>query len=208
MRPGYPQGDLVDAGPPPPYHDPVRQIIRIAVFGRADVTPGTQGYSEAFELGGLIAREGWVVLTGGYGGVMEAASRGAAEAGGECEGVLCRAFSGRKPNPFLTRQVWAADLWERTRLLVDMADAYVALEPRAGTLAEVVNLWTLRKAGHLPSRPLVLVGSAWDAIAETFGGLGTIERNLLQWSVRVTGPQEAVSVLREAPLEETAHGQS
>lgn len=50
----------------------MRQKIRVAVFGRADVTFGIRGHVEALELRGLIAREGWVVLSGGYGGALEA----------------------------------------------------------------------------------------------------------------------------------------
>ncbi len=137
---------------------------------------------------------------------MEAASRGAVEAGGEAEGVLCTAFMGRRPNAYLTRQVWAADLWERTRLLVENAGAYIAMQPRAGTMAEVANLWALRKAGHVPPRPFVLVGPAWAAVARQFEALGAVDANLLEWSVRVPGPREAVKVVREAYQEERAHG--
>lgn len=140
------------------------QNSRVAVFGRADLKAGSEGYAQAEELGALLAQAGCVVMSGGYGGAMEAVSRGAARAGGRAEGVACRADAGRRPNPYLPRCHWADDPLSRTRLLVEGADACVALEPRAGTLAEVAVLWSLRKAGGLPERPLVLVGPSWDEI--------------------------------------------
>lgn len=48
----------------------MRQDLRIVVFGRADLQPGTSDYRDALELGGLVAREGWIAATGGYGGAM------------------------------------------------------------------------------------------------------------------------------------------
>jgi hypothetical protein len=184
----------------------VRQCTRIAVFGRADIGPETQDYWDASELGTLIAREGWVTLTGGYGGAMEAACRGALGAGGETEGVLCSLFSNRRPNAFLTREVWASDLWQRTRLLVEQADAYVALAPRAGTLAEVANLWALRKAGHMPMRPLVVVGPAWGEVLGCLARTGALDENLLKWTVCVRGSRPAVGILREALREGSIDG--
>jgi uncharacterized protein (TIGR00725 family) len=185
----------------------VRNKRRIAVFGRADLQPGTPDYRDAVELGRLIAAEGWTVVTGGYGGAMEAVSRGAFEAGGETEGVLCSAFEGRRPNGYLSRQVWTADLWQRTRLLLEGADAYAALAPRAGTLAEVANLWSLWKSGFLSPRPLVLAGAAWGPIMAGLEGAGALEENLLEWTVRAEGTGSALSVLRDALGEGLLDGQ-
>jgi predicted Rossmann-fold nucleotide-binding protein len=152
----------------------------------------------------MLAAKGCVVLTGGYGGAMEAVCRGAAESGGEAEGVVCRAFSGKTPNPFLTRVVWTDDLLARTRTLVEGADAYVALDPRTGTLAEVTSVWALFKAGHLDARPLVLVGDDWKRLHSTLLETGIVERNLLEWSVCVSGPRQVLAAIegtadRESP---------
>jgi uncharacterized protein (TIGR00730 family) len=181
---------------------------RIAVFGRADLQPGTSSYLDASELGRLIAREGWTAVTGGYGGAMEAVCRGAFEEGGTTEGVLCSAFAGRHPNAYLTHQVWTTDLWQRTRLLLERADAYVALAPRAGTLAEVTNLWSLWKSGFLSPRPLVLTGAAWRPILEGLLEAGALEENLLEWTVRAEETGSAVGVLRDALREGSLDGKT
>ena len=152
----------------------------------------------------MLAEEGYVVVTGGYGGAMEAACRGAAEAGGEAEGVVCRAFSGKTPNSFLTRVVWTDDLLARTRTLVESVDAYVALDPRTGTLAEVVTVWALYKAGQLDGRPLVLVGEGWKRLHSTFLETGIVERNLLEWSVCVSDPRQALAVIESTADRESA----
>lgn len=166
------------------------------MFGRADLKPGSSAYGEAVELGHLLAAAGFRVVCGGYEGAMEAVSRGAVEGGGEAEGVVCRAFPLRAPNPFLTTTIWADDLLRRTALLLDRSDACVALDPRAGTLAEVANLWALEKAGTLPPRPLALVGEAWEEILRVLERLGTAEGNLLQSCICVPGPRQAVEAIQ------------
>ncbi len=180
--------------------------MRVAVFGRADLEPRSCGYAQAEELGALLAGAGCVVLNGGYAGAMEGVSRGALSAGGESEGVVCRAFAERLPNPYLTRLIWTDTLMERTRVLLERADAYVALEPRTGTLAEVVTLWSLLKAGHLPRRPIVVVGEAWADLVDALGRSGIVEENLLNYTVRAAAPRHAVGALanwdeREHPVD-------
>ena len=63
--------------------------MKVSVFGSSKPTPGDKTYTEALELGSLLAKRGHTVLTGGYMGTMEAVSRGAAEAGGHVIGVTC-----------------------------------------------------------------------------------------------------------------------
>jgi hypothetical protein len=155
----------------------VRNRRRIAVLGRADLEPGTPDYRDAIELGRLIAREGWTAVTGGYGGAMEAVSRGAFEAGGETEGVVCSAFEGRRPNGYLSRQVWTTGPW---------------------------SLW---KSGFLWPRPLVLTGAVWDPILDGLNGAGALEENLLEWTIRAEGTGSALSVLRDALREGSLDGQ-
>lgn len=70
----------------------------VAVFGSADPPEGDPLYELARTVGGLLVNAGYGVLTGGYGGVMEGASRGAAEAGGVAIGVTCAVFGDRAPS--------------------------------------------------------------------------------------------------------------
>ena len=83
---------------------PVKQRT-IAVFGSSEPREGEPSYEQARLLGRLLAQRGYAVINGGYGGVMEAVSRGASEAGGLAIGVACDVFAGRRPNRYLGRVI-------------------------------------------------------------------------------------------------------
>lgn len=136
----------------------------IAVFGSSEPAPGDPLYEQAHRLGGLIAAAGHVLVTGGYGGVMEAACAGAVGAGGRTVGVTCAIFAGREPNRFLTEEIRADDLFERTQKLIELAGGFVVLHGKSGTLAELALLWALDRAGCLNRRPVVLLGDGWSAL--------------------------------------------
>ncbi len=128
----------------------------IAVYGSSGITQDSEGAQQAYRLGALLAQAGYQVITGGYMGVMEACSRGAQEAGGTTIGVLCRDFSDRVPNPYLTEHVWTEDLPERITTLMKMADAYIVLDGSIGTLAELLLAWNLKVMGG--TKPIIVVG--------------------------------------------------
>jgi uncharacterized protein (TIGR00730 family) len=137
----------------------------IAVFGSSLPVEGEAAYAEARELGREIARRGAGVLCGGYGGVMEAVCRGAAEAGGSSVGVV---LAGRgAPNRFVTETIVAADLPERLRLLRDRPGAWIVLPRGLGTLLEVVWIAESIVKGDARPRPLVLLGDFWRPMVET-----------------------------------------
>ncbi len=138
----------------------------VAVFGSSEPRPGEPLYETARAIGRELARRDLEVVTGGYGGVMEGASRGAIDAGGRTHGVLCELFADRPPNGWLLSHETAPDLYVRTRGLIERADGFVVLEGKAGTLAEVAFLWALDRAGCLGSRPVVLLGGSWRELVE------------------------------------------
>lgn len=168
---------------------------RIAVFGSSEPREGTPLYEEARRLGALLASRGFGVVTGGYGGVMEAASRGAVEAGGNALGVVCTIFSGREPNGFLTEIVSTENLHDRTRNLVDRASGYVVLPGKSGTLAELTLLWALHRAGSLPRRPVILLGNAWRSLLRELVQAGMIEAEQFDVTRVVDSPEEAIAAL-------------
>jgi uncharacterized protein (TIGR00730 family) len=142
----------------------------VAVFGAAFLAPNGPEYSNARELGARIARRGWTVATGGYAGTMEAASRGAAEAGGHTIGVTCQRLTraGRRINPWVKEEIPTPTIRERLITLVRMADAAVALDGGIGTLSEIAFCWVQIQTGELSPRPLVLVGKVWHETFEAF----------------------------------------
>lgn len=151
----------------------------VAVFGSSEPSPGDGLYEAARALGRLLAAGGYTVITGGYGGVMEGASLGASERGGVTVGVTCALFRERTPNPYLSEIRQAPDLHERTRLLVEGADAYVVLPGKSGTLAELTLLWALHRAGSLEARPVVLWGAGWRSFLQFLVRHGMIENEQL-----------------------------
>ncbi len=140
----------------------------ISVFGGSSPMPGTAAYEQARRLGGLLARAGYAVATGGYMGTMEAASRGAAEAGGHVIGVTCEAIERwRKTgaNPWVKEEIKYPTLRERLYHLVEHCHAAISLPGGVGTLSEIALTWSLMQTREIPAKPLVLVGPLW---ADTF----------------------------------------
>ncbi len=179
-------------------------MARIAsVFGGAAPQPGTSAYAEAHQLGSLLARSGWTVATGGYSGVMEAASRGANEAGGHVVGVTCTLIEnwrGLRANPWVREERKFPTLRERLYHLVEFCDAALALPGGIGTLSEIALTWSLLQTGEIRRKPLVVVGRVWGEtlsafIRESEGYLRPGDDEL----IRIAGSvEEAVGVIRDA----------
>lgn len=168
----------------------------IAVFGSSEPVAGEPLYEEAVEVGRLLASAGFDVVTGGYGGVMEGASRGAASAGAHSHGVGCEIFADRTPNPYLTSFESTGDLFERTRRIVDRAAGFAVLDGRAGTLAELAFLWALRRAGCLGNRPVVLWRNAWGDVLARLVATGKLDEDELRYTTLVRDAPAAAAALR------------
>jgi hypothetical protein len=177
----------------------------IAVFGSSEPVQGDPLYDEARRVGQLLAAAGFRVVTGGYGGVMEGASRGAAEAGGSAVGVTCSIFRDRSPNPYLAETIEKADLHDRTRELVALSDGFVVLMGKSGTLAELAFLWALHRAGCLDRRPVVLLGDPWRHLLRHLVRAGILESPQFDVTRVVDTPEETVDTLI-LHLEKDSHG--
>ncbi|HQO36641.1 MAG TPA: LOG family protein, partial [bacterium] len=111
----------------------------IAIFGSSKTPPGHPHYEMAYELANRLAHAGYGICNGGYWGIMDAATRGARDAGGVAVGVTLEHFSRKRygANPLLTREEPKSRLPDRLSSLLDRSDACVALPGGVGTLAEV-----------------------------------------------------------------------
>ena len=118
-------------------------------------------YLAALRIGELIAKGGGNVATGGYGGVMEAASRGAVEHGGKAIGYTVQGWTMREPNKYLSVNRPAADLYDRIRHLIEGSNALVTLGGGIGTLAELALAWNHLFMKLILERPLIAVGDGW-----------------------------------------------
>ena len=134
----------------------------VAIFGSSTLREEEPVFAQVEALGGGLARAGCTVMTGGYGGAMAAASRGAHAAGGRVVGVTVEMFEARGPvNAWVTDRVHTPDLYERLRHLVREADAFVAVHGSIGTLTELFLAWTMLSVNARPHAPLVLMGPQW-----------------------------------------------
>lgn len=170
----------------------------IAVFGSSEPNPGDPLYERAFRLGRLLAEAGHRVVNGGYGGVMEASSRGARSADGSVLGVACSIFGARQPSSSLTEVIDTPDLFTRTRELVERSAGFVVLYGKAGTLAELSMLWALHRAGCLAGRPVILLGTRWTTLLEQLDREGMLDSPQLDLVQVVEEPEQAVAALERA----------
>jgi len=153
----------------------------VTVFGSARFGEGHRHYRTARELGAEIARLGLTVMTGGGPGIMEAANRGAREAGGGSVGCNIELPREQLPNPYLDRWITFRYFFVRKVMLVKYSIAFVALPGGFGTLDEIFETATLIQTGKISSFPLLLVGvDYWrpllDFVEHTMVERGTLER--------------------------------
>ncbi len=169
--------------------------MNVTVFGSARVDGESKEYQDARDLGGLLAKRGHTIVSGGYGGVMEAVSRGAREAGGRVLGVTVAAWSQRlSPNIYLHEERPAATLFERLEALVE-SDALIALPGGAGTLGEVALAWNLRQMQLMPPKLIILVGVGWHRLVDAFSRELIVDERDLALLTLVENIQEAVAAL-------------
>jgi hypothetical protein len=135
------------------------------VFGSSRPKEGDADYAQARELGWALAAKEFTVCTGGYGGVMEAVSRGAKDAGGRTIGVTSKFFNAQ-PNRWVDEEVrvdtWQARLFE----LVRRGHGYAACKGGTGTLVELAVVWEMLNKGVMEGRPFVVMGDFWRPIIE------------------------------------------
>jgi uncharacterized protein (TIGR00730 family) len=165
----------------------------VAVFGSSTIREPGPEYREAEELGRRLARAGADVVTGGYGGAMEACSRGAHEAGAHVVGVTVEIFESRGAvNRWVHERVHTGDLFERLRHIIGRADAFIAVSGSVGTLAEILLTWNLLMARARPPAPLVLLGAPWKGWLAAQREPGLVLPGLFEYVQLADTPEEAV----------------
>ncbi len=145
--------------------------MNITVFGSSKPLPGEPDYETAHQLGHMIAQAGHTVITGGYMGIMEAVSRGAAEGGGHVIGVTCveiERWRNTGRNPWVKEEWRCETLIERLQKLINNCQAAIVLPGGPGTLVEISLLWNLLIIGAIPPRPVAVIGDGWRAAFDTY----------------------------------------
>ncbi len=135
----------------------------VTIFGGARCREGDPEYTQAQSVGALLAEAGYTICTGGYLGVMEAASRGAREHGGRVLGIVMNQFKA-EPNRFLTDKVATPHFYERLQQLITRSVGFIALRGGMGTVTEISLVWNKLQTGVIEPRPLVLLGDCWPPV--------------------------------------------
>ena len=135
----------------------------ITVFGSSKPLETNEQYKFAYELGSLLAKNGFDVCTGGFFGIMEALSKGAVENGGEAIGVTVNNW-GPDANKYVTKEIKCNSLFERINKLIETGDAFIVLQGGTGTLLELAAVWELSNKELMDHKPIVCHSSMWQAI--------------------------------------------
>lgn len=135
----------------------------VTIFGGSRCKEDSEEYKMAKELGQKLAEAGYTICTGGYLGVMEAASKGAREKGGRVLGVVLNQFKS-EPNRYLTDKVATRHFYERLQNLIERSVGFVALRGGMGTVTEISLVWNKLQTGVIEPRPLVLLGECWQEV--------------------------------------------
>jgi hypothetical protein len=167
----------------------------VSVFGSARTPPTHPYYRMAQETGALLAAAGFTVITGGGPGIMEAANRGAFEAGGVSIGCNIELPFEQRPNAYQTRSLTFDYFFVRKTMFVKYSTAFIIFPGGYGTLDELFEALTLIQTRKIKNFPVVLVGS------EYWGGMmGWIERMMLAEGM-ISGPDLGLLRLTDSPSE-------
>lgn len=162
----------------------------VTIFGGSKCSEGFPEYEQALMVGRLLAEAGFTICTGGYLGVMEAASKGAREKGGRVLGIVMNQFRA-EPNRYLTDKVATNHFYDRLQGLIQRSVGFIALKGGMGTVTEISLVWNKLMTQVIEPRPLVLLGECWKPVVKSW------EENL------VVGAQE-ISLLNFADTAEEA----
>jgi uncharacterized protein (TIGR00730 family) len=177
----------------------------VTVFGSARFPDGHEYYELGRATGHELARAGFAVMTGGGPGVMEAANRGAQEAGGLSLGCNIDLPMEQSPNPYLDTYVKFHYFFVRKVMLVKYSYAFVVLPGGFGTMDELFEALTLVQTQKILNFPVILMGvDFWQPvirqISDTFLRAGTVDLIDVERIYITDSPEQAASIVREAAL--------
>lgn len=181
----------------------------VSFFGSARFKEGDRWYEEARKLGKMIVKEGFLIVTGGGPGIMEAGNRGAVEGDGESIGINIQLPMEQRINPYVRRSTAFHYFFVRKLMLSYAARAYVFFPGGLGTLDEVFEILTLIQTKKISSQiPVVLVGKEfWGPIhkwlhEEIYKKYGAVDEEDLKLYRIVDNAEEAFEIVKNAPPRE------
>jgi hypothetical protein len=174
----------------------------VSIFGSARTAPDDPYYQKAELLSRLLAERGFGVITGGGPGIMEAANKGAAGAGGQSVGMNIRLPLEQKPNPYANISIDYKYFFTRKVMFVKYAMAYVVMPGGFGTLDELFEALTLLQTKRIKAFPVILMGSEYwkgliDWLKKTVLRNNKISATDLDLFQVIDDPEEAVKYIQK-----------
>jgi uncharacterized protein (TIGR00730 family) len=172
----------------------------ISIFGSARTKPEDPNYQAAQETAALLAREGFAVITGGGPGMMEAANRGAFEAGGLSIGCNIELPFEQSINPYQTRSLRFRYFFVRKTMFVKYSLGFIIFPGGFGTLDELFEALTLIQTRKIRNFPVVLFGSAyWNGLLTWIKDFALKEGKISEQDLKLVhltdSPSEVVKII-------------
>jgi uncharacterized protein (TIGR00730 family) len=168
----------------------------VTIFGGSKCRESDPEYAQARRAGELLAAAGYTICTGGYLGVMEAASRGAHERGGRVLGIVMNQFSA-EPNRFLTDKVATPHFYERLQQLIIRSIGFIAIRGGMGTVTELSLVWNKIQTRVIEPRPLVLLGDCWPPLVKSWQQYLAVSDEDVKSLDFASTPEEAVGIIQD-----------
>ena len=136
---------------------------KATIFGAARMDKNCKEYLDTIEIGKILAKKGYILQNGGYGGVMEASAKGVKEENGKSYGFTCQSFGYTTANKYITETVICLDIFERLKYMINGVDVFIVQVGGIGTLSELfLTLDEIRKLKNPPK--VYLIGNYWNWI--------------------------------------------
>jgi hypothetical protein len=174
----------------------------VSIFGSARTKPNDPLYKQAVAIARAFAEAGFAVITGGGGGIMEAANKGASEGGGRSVGLNIQLPFEQKPNDFANLKLDFHYFFIRKVMFIKYAAAYIGLPGGFGTLDEIFEVITLIQTQRIKPFPIILAGSDYwsglmDWIKATLRDGGMISPDDLDIVQMLDDPEEIVAAVKK-----------
>ena len=174
----------------------------VSIFGSARSQPTDEDYKAAQETAALLTKAGYSVITGGGPGIMEAANRGAFEAGGISVGCNIELPFEQKPNPYQTLSLKFKYFFVRKMMFVKYSEAFVIFTGGFGTLDELFEALTLIQTKKIRDFPVVMFGSRyWQGLMDWIKDVALKEGKISQADLKLLhltdSPAEVVRIIVE-----------
>jgi len=141
---------------------------KICIFGTYKNLPREEK-EDIIKLGKLLAENGIIVVSGGFGGVMEDVSRGAKLGGGKTIGVTYyrdEELPYKRTNEFIDDEIKTKDIFERISVMMKISDGFIILQGGTGTLLELAAVLEHINKGMFPPKPIIAIGDFWKGLVK------------------------------------------